>query len=380
MNTKTLAGALTAGVLVFGGIYAGGVALTGLKVDDLLSDLDSTVHSSSYTQSLFENDNVIFVKHDSSFFKETGVVLIEGDARTLRLPVEIEKGFLNASVSIDGNAFKEAFLSKSNMPLDKDSASFEIRGSYSALRRKANVSFRGHSDYVGNSFRPFDIDFTSTIEDSGAGDFKVYITNCHFYDDVHVGSLKFTSNFKPESDFVIFDTTELNAREFKADNFYIGSLDFMMASENVDDSGSFDLNIKANGESLLDYINNYNIDLTVGRLNVHALEESRGDKQKLLEALLNASYLKINHLDGNPGEVLGSYFGIKDPDKLNLTSEGQFDFIGVYIFKKIRGNLVIKADKKPDDNGMLFVEKNGEYVCELTVKDTKIFINGNRFL
>lgn len=266
------------------------------------------------------------------------------------------------------------------MPLDKDSASFEIRGSYSALRRKANVSFRGHSDYVGNSIRPFDIDFTSTIEDSGAGDFKVYITNCHFYDDVHVGSLKFTSNFKPESDFVIFDTTELNAREFKADNFYIGSLDFMMASENVDDSGSFDLNIKANGESLLDYINNYNIDLTVGRLNVHALEESRGDKQKLLEALLNASYLKINHLDGNPGEVLGSYFGIKDLDKLNLTSEGQFDFIGVYIFKKIRGNLVIKTDKKPDDNGMLFVEKNGEYVCELTVKDTKIFINGNRFL
>lgn len=380
MNTKTLVGALTAGVLVCGGIYAGGVALTGLKVDDLLSDLDSTVHSSSYTQSLFENDNVIFVKHDSSFFKETGVVLIEGDAGTLRLPVEIEKGFLNASVSIDGNAFKEAFLSKSNMPLDKDSASFEIRGSYSALRRKANVSFRGHSDYVGNSFRPFDIDFTSTIEDSGAGDFKVYITNCHFYDDVHVGSLKFTSNFKPESDFVIFDTTELNAREFKADNFFIGSLDLMMASENVDDSGSFDLNIKANGESLLDHINNYNIDLTVGRLNVHALEESRGDKQKLLEALLNASYLKINHLDGNPGEVLGSYFGIKDLDKLNLTSEGKFDFIGVYIFKKIRGNLVIKADKKPDDNGMLFVKKNGEYVCELTVKDTKIFINGNRFL
>ena len=137
MNTKTLVGALTAGVLVCGGIYAGGVALTGLKVDDLLSDLDSTVHSSSYTQSLFENDNVIYEKHDSSFFKETGVVLIKGDARTLRLPVEIEKGFLNASISIDGNAFKEAFLSKSNMPLDKDSASFEIRGSYSALRRKA---------------------------------------------------------------------------------------------------------------------------------------------------------------------------------------------------------------------------------------------------
>ncbi len=375
---KTVAGIITATVAV----YVGGVYATGRVIDDYLEKIDENVAASAQIQKLMPGLSMKYELTENRFFSQSGVVTCSYKDNEIKVPVKISKGFLKAGTKFDTREVNE--LIGKDVLLRLDPKSIDARASFNIafMATSYNFLFSLNGNYLVDPAKTVKFDF-SVMADDGEN----IVTDAKFRNLILPGmviadEIDLASSFKGFDKIKDFSQASVRVKNIRSNRFVKDDFEIATTAVNKDKDGNFDLNITARGDEIVGYLKNYDLDMTLSRLNIDKLNAvsaqnaTEKDRDALLSGLNSAEITRFNT---RAGQIVGFFTGIMDIEKMEFKSQGHFDWKYEDGFDSAKGKLVITTDSNQGAE-RIFVEHDGKYEAQISLENNKFFLNGQQFM
>lgn len=354
--------------------YFAGVYYTGVKTSQMLSSTKEVVANYSQTNHIDFKASYEEVEH--GFFTDHGKFIVEYKGEQKEIKADVNKGFLNAQIDFDTEALVTA-LSR-NEAFVKESISAEANVKANAFSSDVEFALNAKADYQDATKKSFN----TAVNISVTGDEKV-VSSINIdsldFEDIYVGNISVNSQATGLKKIENLGNGKIVLSDIRTKLFDSKTLSLEFNSFDYDKDGNFKENIKLYGDNL-NYMKDYNIDVTLSPLNINKIyEASQKENNNSYEAFNSISNIDIAHLDLTLNRDFGMFIGVRDLDKLPLTSKGSFTVGEPGNFRSVNGSLEINSIS---NNGaeQFIKEKDGKFVALIEVQNGKVFLNGAPFL
>ncbi len=363
-------------------LYCGGVFYTGVKLNEFLENSDKLIAQKHQVQNLVPGASLTYEPKSKGFFSENGTFIFDARGEKSEIDVEFEKSFLKTKANFDTQKLKDLIKEIPGLNFDNESVNVNANLVVSALSADADFNCDLDAKYKNVKDKNYSSKFNVNIDKDENINTSFAITN-FISDTASIDSLNFTSKMQGLSEIKEPGEIALSIKGISANSYVSKSVDFKAKSINLQKNGDFDLNITAKGDSILDYLFDYNIDLTVSKFNKNILSEyqkAKGQNADLAKQVISSvNAMKIDKLDGRLSQIVGFFTGISNIDKMNITSTGGFIWDSKLGPNSIKGSLTLKSDVQ-DSAHKFFMPKDGKFVSVISVQNNQFYVNGQRFM
>ncbi len=382
MANKLIIGGISAIVLV-GAIYVGGVYFTGVKVSEHLQDLDNNVQKNAQIQAALPGLKVTYQEENSSLFSKTGKVHLslpddDGSVNEALVPLFINNGFLNTKISLDADKFDLDLNVDELLPLDKNSQKLNAYVEGSLISSKVKCVADVSAAYTDKNYGALTLNFEADIDGDENIEFNSNLKNIKSHDG-NLEQAELTSKMKGFENIVDLGESRIVLKGLNAGIYNFKSMEFTSKAVNKQKDGKFDLNMSLKGDSLMGYLYDYDVEVTLASLNINDFNQDSKREEDLAKLISNLHHLEVHKLNCRPAQIVGFYTGIAEIEKLKLTSSGAFDWDVKSGFDSLKGQLVINADSNKNME-RFFVEKNGKFESVIKVENNRFFVNDVPFM
>lgn len=363
-------------------IYCGGVFYTGVKLNDFLENSDKLIAQNHQIQNLIPGASLTYVPETKGFFSEKGKFVFEGRGDKTEFDVDFEKSFLKATANFDTQKLKEFVKEIPILKFDNETINIETNLVVNALSADADFNCNFDAKYKNVTDKMYSSKFNVNI-DKDENIKTLLAVNNFISDSASIDSLNFTSKMQGLTEIKEPGEIALSVKGISANSYVSKTVEFKAKSINLQKNGDFDLNITAKGDSILDYLFDYDIDMTVSKFNKNILSEYQNSKEQnpdlAKQVIASVNALKIDKLNGRLSQIVGFFTGISNIDKMNITSTGGFIWDPKQGVDSVKGSLTLTSDIQ-DSSHKFFIPKDGKFVSVISMQNNHLYVNGQRFM
>ncbi len=381
MNKKLVFGSV--GVVVLASaVYVGGVYYTGVKINEYLGSLENNTSVQKQINKYIPESKLSSVTDSDSMFTEQGRFVFSIEDEKYEIPYTIKKGFGSAKTVIDTKNLNNFVENNGNISFVPGSVKSSLEFDSSIF--SSNITGQGYlkADYKDTS--KGNLDSSVKIDISNNEKVLTHVNVKNLQDDrtFSVSELEIVNHIQGISEIKDVGDSSLTLKGFKTNNYKIDNLRLASKAVNKNAQGDFDLNVTLVGDALFEYLNDFDIDFTISKMNTRVLEGLSNEEsfdanyKKFLSSLTD---LTVNKLNGRVGKIVAFFTGVPNIDKFNLKSQGKFSWNPEQGIDSLKGTLTVKSDSNKNAE-QFFVEKDGSFESVLKIENNRLSVNGNPLL
>lgn len=362
-------------------VYAGGIYITKSTVDseiEKINDISSQGEEGAQSIGAVAHFNV----DEKGFFSQRGMLTFSYPPYlNFSIPVKIEHGFLNAEVSFDTEDINKYLGRQKVLALDINTLKSSAKLKLSTLSQSATLKLKLNGRYLDRSINPISAYVKIEVDKDENVDLSSEFNSINFILIGKVDALKYKTRFTGIGALKKFDSMELSTKGVRTIGFASDNLKATLEAENQKKDGSFDLKFRAKGDNL-DYIKDYAADITFRGLTADALSSLyTGAVTGLPNSIPNLKGIDIDKFEGVIDDKIGSLIGLYDKKKLPVKAGGKLEFktSDDEAVPVVNGNIKVTTDEDPGQT-MFFVKQGKNYISDIKIVDSEVYVNSERMM